>query len=79
VPSVAFPPGDTSALMIRLESSSFAAGLAGNIIRIACYKKEGPVKYLADLNLEKATITIAITIVSFALLWLIVTLVYALR
>lgn len=47
--------------------------------RAACYKGEGPVKYLADMKLGRATVTIAITVVSFALLWLVVTAIYALR
>ena len=36
-------------------------------------------KYLADMKFGRATITIAITVVSFALLWLVVAIVYALR
>jgi hypothetical protein len=47
--------------------------------RTACYKGEGPVKYLEDMKLGRATVTIAITVVSFALLWLVVTAIYALR
>jgi hypothetical protein len=37
------------------------------------------VKYLADIKLGRTATTIAITIVSFAALWLVVAAVYALR
>lgn len=65
--------------MIRLGSGSFALGFPGNTVCIGCYKKEGLVKYLADIKLGRATATAAITLVSFAFLWLLVAAVYALR
>jgi hypothetical protein len=37
------------------------------------------VKYLPDSKIGRATMTIAITVFSFALLWLVVIAVYALR
>lgn len=58
---------------------SFAPGGPGNIVRVACYKKEGSVKHFADIKLGRAVTTIVITAVWFVLLWMFVIAALALR
>jgi len=59
------------------DTPRFALGPLGDIIYIVCCNKGVPVKNPNDTKLGRATVTIAITILAFALLWLLVTAVLA--